>query len=436
MMTEKLRGARLEGPLFRIYAREQADTIRSRPTLREKPGPLNEHSRAYRGWRMVAVCFVVATLAWGFGFYGQGVYLTHLLALRGWSLSLVSGAVTGFYFVSAIMVAFVADWIARFGAPRVVAGGMVATGAAAAALGVVREPWQLYAVYLVMSLGWASTSLAAITTILGMWFSARRGLAVSLALTGASAGGILVVPALQALIEAKGFPTAMLVGGALLAFVGAPLALWLIESPGAVGQAGHAARPQAESKAALLRSFRFWSVAGAFAIVWVTQTAFLTHEINIFVPVVGAAGAAAAVAATTFAAVAGRLLLGAVVDRLDRRLATAVSVASQAGALVALVLWPEPAVFYGAAVLYGLSVGNVITLPALIVQQEFEPAAFGAVVALMTSVTQMFGAFGPALLGFGRDLAGGYGWPLACCALANLCAALGIVLLRPGRRPA
>ena len=156
-----------------------------------------EHSRAYRGWRMVAVCFAVATLAWGFGFYGQGVYLAHLLKLRGWSLSLVSGAVTGFYFVSAIMVAFVADWIARFGAPRVIAGGMIATGAAVAALGLVREVWQLYAVYLLMSLGWASTSLAAITTVLGMWFAARRGLAVSLALTGASAGGILVVPAVQ-----------------------------------------------------------------------------------------------------------------------------------------------------------------------------------------------------------------------------------------------
>ena len=191
----------------------------------------DEHSRAYRGWRMVAVCFAVATLAWGFGFYGQGVYLAHLIAVHGWSLSLVSGAVTGFYFVSALMVAFVADWIARFGAPRVIAGGMIATGAASATLGLLREPWQLYAVYLLMSLGWASTSLAAITSVIGMWFSARRGLAVSLALTGASAGGILVVPALQVLIEARGFTNAMLIGGALLACVGAPLALWLIEAP-------------------------------------------------------------------------------------------------------------------------------------------------------------------------------------------------------------
>ena len=392
-----------------------------------------EHSRAYRGWRMVAVCFAVATLAWGFGFYGQGVYLAHLIAVHGWSLSLVSGAVTGFYFVSALMVAFVADWIARFGAPRVIAGGMIATGAASATLGLLREPWQLYAVYLLMSLGWASTSLAAITSVIGMWFSARRGLAVSLALTGASAGGILVVPALQVLIEARGFTNAMLIGGALLACVGAPLALWLIESPATPPPP--AARPAAHGKAALLRSFRFWSIAGAFAIVWVTQTAFLTHEINIFSPALGATGAAAAVAATTFAAVAGRLVLGAVVDRLDKRLTTTLSVSSQAAALVALALWPEPAVIWATAVVYGLSVGNVITLPALIVQHEFEPHAFGATVALLTSVTQMFGAFGPALLGFGRDLAGGYSVPIICCSLLNVCAGAAVVLLKPGVRP-
>ena len=71
-----------------------------------------------------------------------------------------------------------------------------------------------------------------------------------------------------------------------------------------------------------------------------------------------------------------------------------------------------------------------------LVQQEFEPHAFGATVALLTSVTQMFGAFGPALLGFGRDLAGGYGAPIVCCALLNVCAGVAVVLLRPGARGA
>ena len=39
---------------------------------------IDESSRRYEGWRIVAVCFLVATFGWAFGFYGQSVYLAEL----------------------------------------------------------------------------------------------------------------------------------------------------------------------------------------------------------------------------------------------------------------------------------------------------------------------------------------------------------------------
>lgn len=396
---------------------------------------MQEDSRAYRGWRIVAACFVIATFAWGFGFYGQGVYLAQLHALKGWSLSLVSSAVTAFYFVSAVMVAFVSDWIRRIGASRAMALGLVATGASVALLGAVSEPWQLYAVFLLMSFGWATTSVGAITNVVGMWFASRRGLAISLALTGASAGGIVVVPALLALVASLGFERTMLLSGAVLIFCIAPLALFLIEAPPApvAGPARVANAGWTRTKA--LRSFSFWSLAGPFAVAQTTQVALLVHQISIFTPIVGPSGAGLAVSVTTLAAVAGRVLLGLVVDRLDQRLVTAVSIASQAAALAAIALSSSPAVVFVAAAVYGLSVGNLITLPSLIVQREFEPAAFGLIVALATSVNQMVYSFGPGLLGMARDAAGAYQVPLEACALANLAAAVAILALRPAGRP-
>ena len=35
---------------------------------------IDESSASYDGWRIVAVCFLVATFGWAFGFYGQSVY--------------------------------------------------------------------------------------------------------------------------------------------------------------------------------------------------------------------------------------------------------------------------------------------------------------------------------------------------------------------------
>ena len=67
----------------------------------------DETSARYEGWRIVVVCFLVATFGWGLGFYGQTVYLAELHRLHGWPASLISSATTFFYLFGAVIVAFV-----------------------------------------------------------------------------------------------------------------------------------------------------------------------------------------------------------------------------------------------------------------------------------------------------------------------------------------
>ena len=71
---------------------------------------------------------------------------------------------------------------------------MFAMAVAAISIGQVREPWQLYLANAVLAFGWAGTSLGIITNTLGLWFDRKRGMAISLALNGASFGGIVGVP--------------------------------------------------------------------------------------------------------------------------------------------------------------------------------------------------------------------------------------------------
>ncbi len=52
-----------------------------------------------------------------------------------------------------------------------------------------------------------------------------------------------------------------------------------------------------------------------------------------------------------------------------------------------------------ACALFGFSVGNLITLPALIVQREFDPPSFGVLVSLITAINQITYAFGPGVVG-------------------------------------
>src|SRR5262245_54163753 len=223
-----------------------------------------EASPQYTGWRVTLACFVLAMFCWGFGFYGHGIYLAELQRSTGWPASLISGATTTYYLFSALLVVFVNDAIGAFGLRTFVLFGIGCFGASIALLGVVRAPWQLFAVYLVMSFGWAAMSVGAITNIIGLWFERRRGLAISLALTGASASGIAIIPALVALIDARGFASAMmLASGAMLAIL-VPITLgWIREPPDVMpphGAARALAGAAGWTRPMALRSFRFWTV--------------------------------------------------------------------------------------------------------------------------------------------------------------------------------
>ena len=106
--------------------------------------------------------------------------------------------------------------------------GAFALAGSVAALPFVAEPWQLVAAYLVMAFAWATMSLGAINNILGLWFERKRGLAISLALNGASFGGVVIVPALVFLSGATSFATAMLAGAGLILALMLPVAFAIL----------------------------------------------------------------------------------------------------------------------------------------------------------------------------------------------------------------
>ena len=56
---------------------------------------------------------------------------------------------------------------------------------------------------------------------------------------------------------------------------------------------------------------------------------------------------------------------------------------SQAVALFCMTRTTDPALLLAACAAYGFSVGNIITLPSLIMQREFPPASFGMVLGLV-----------------------------------------------------
>lgn len=400
--------------------------------------PVDEASIRYRGWPVVGVCFLIATFAWAAGFYGQGVYLAELHRLHGWPTSMISTATTCYYLFSAIVVAFVSEAIRVLGPRRLLTLGILCMAAGTALVGQVTAPWQLYIVYTLIAFGWAGSSLAAINNTLGLWFDKKRGMAISLALNGASCGGVFGVPLLVGAIGKFGFP-ATSIGAALVMIVIAipAILIWVGQPPNRAVAAASAnvvpVQSAAQMRHAAFRSLPFWTITVPFSLILIAQVGFIVHLISFLDPIMGRERASIAVALMTAMAVTGRVLFGLVVDRMDQRIAACGSALSQAIALIILINTRSDMALFAASAIFGFSVGNMITLPSMIVQREFSPAAFGLVVSLVTAICQFSYAFGPGIVGLMRDAFGSYTVPFYACAALDIAAAV-IVLVR-ARQP-
>jgi MFS family permease len=385
----------------------------------------------YAGWRVVLACFLMALFLFGLALYGQGIYLVELQRLNGWSPALISGASTLSFLLSNILAAFTSEFLTRLGARRLVLLGIASLAGSIAMLASASTVWQLYAAFILMAGGWIGMGTVVTAALVSLWFVRRRGLAISLALTGASVGGVVVTPVLVSLVERFGFAAAMLTTAAITVAVLVPIALtWIGPQPQTkVGESGAPLRPRppsipaGTSRMQLMRSLAFWTIALPFALALVAQMGFIVHQIAMLEPKVGHTNAALAVSVMTFMAIAGRFGLGMFVDRLDPRLVTAVSLVSQAAALLAIRQTDAVPVILAASATFGFSVGNLITLPPLIIHREFSAGSFVVVMGLSTAISGTVGALGPGLIGIIRGWSSDYAVALLACIVLELVAA-------------
>jgi len=386
----------------------------------------------------------MATITWGLGFYGAGLYLAYLTGERGLPIGATSAAITGYFWFSALLIMTCGPWIDRVGPRLSVTVGALAMGAAVIAIAWSTRLWHFHVAMLAMSIGWTTMSSSAINAILAPWFDRKRGLALSIALTGASFGGIAVIPLLTAMIAAHGFRDGLTGAAAVLVAIVLAVA-WrcFVREPAVIGQhvdGDAAARPQGDDHeqaqapwrfARVLREPAFISNTVPFSIGLTVQVGFLTHQLSMLRPLIGAQSAAWAVGLTTVCAVAGRLLAGALMDRLERRALAALNFCLQMGGLLLLALATEPLMLYAGCAAAGLAVGNMITYPGLLIQREFPRAQFNRANRLAVGISQFIYACGATLMGAAREAAGDYRLPLLGCAALAAIAALVVWFGRP-----
>lgn len=159
---------------------------------------------AFFGWHVVAATFVLAVFGWGVGFYGPPIYLQMVVQRTGWSVALVSAAVTLHFLVGAVVVANLPRLYRLAGVAAVTTAGAVLLAIGVVGWSIASRPWNLFAAAVLSGAGWVAMGAAAVNAIIALWFVQRRPAALSMAYNGASVGGVVFSPLWVMLIAASG----------------------------------------------------------------------------------------------------------------------------------------------------------------------------------------------------------------------------------------
>jgi MFS family permease len=385
-------------------------------------------TRIFHGWWVVLAGFVCTMMAIGSTTYSFGLFVTPLSTEFGMSRA---NANTGFIL---LLLGF-AVWAPLVGRvlDRVSARAVMVTGAWLFALGLsliatASTPWLMgLAVFGPVALGTVACGALAANTVTSRWFLRHRGKAMGLLAVATSAGGFTMPPLIAFLMETFGWRTALMLQGAGLASVATMIVLLFVRDrpsdigvlPDGVSNEGERASQVStiaatESEAIwsfgrMLGSANFWLIACGAGILLGADQALLVSMIPYGTDAgLGLQQATLLVSCLTFSAILGKLAIGALADRVDKRWLFCAVAACNLAFLVVLTLQPDYAVLLVACCIIGLAIGGTYPLWMTLTADCFGSASFGVVMGSMNLVVMPFSIIAVRYIGVVFDQSGSY----------------------------
>jgi len=405
--------------------------------------------------RQVTLGAIALTLGLCYGvWYSYSVFLVALLREFGWSRSVLAGAFSIFTVVHGAANPIIGVLCDRVGPRRLVVVGGLGLGLTLSANGLIETPAQLYLSFgLLTALAVACAGWVPAVVLVQRQFMDRLAFSLGIVSSGIGAGMLLVVPLMQALIEALGWRAAFQVYGAICAGWIVP-ATWLlvrdapprapVATPAPAGPRRavrvHGANARELTLSGAARTWAFWLVIAAFFFGNICSQTLHVHQVAFLVDHgLEAMFAASVVGVVGIASIFGKTGGGWLADRFERELIFLAGITILVGSVGALA-WVGASPTKGGAFVFaamlGLGYSATASITPVMLSDRFRGPHFGLILGTGLMGSALGSAAGPWLAGRLFDVTGSYGLALgiaAACGVASGAAAWTLRVLRRRR---
>jgi MFS family permease len=283
----------------------------------------------------------------------------------------------------------------RFGARPVIIASALLFGLALLAISLVTGgQLELYAAFAIAGAAGAGVSPVTYARVVVHRFSAHRGLALGIALTGTGLGGILLPLLVQPLVIEQDWREAF----RALAMVAAAAGVFAGLVLGRGGGGGAAVAAEGDTLRSAARRSVFWRMTCAFALLGAVLSGVVAHLSAIWSELhVTAITVPAFQAAMGVATIVGRLCGGALMDRMPAQWVGAGAAVVGAAGLLLLGSGAEGALLWAAAIALGLCTGAESDVISYLTSRYFGLRNFSRIYAVQGSFFMVGFALGPLI---------------------------------------
>ncbi|MEP6735784.1 MAG: MFS transporter [Chryseolinea sp.] len=371
----------------------------------------------------------------GIMFYGLPFFYDFWVKDFGWSRATVTSGNAVAKMIIGPSFGFLAGWVIdRFGPRRLMLAGIIMGGIAVIGLSQMSSLWELYLFYMFNALGYMCGGPLPNQVLISRWFSTARGKAMGFAYLGIGVGGMLVPQIARWLNFEFGWHQAMMLLGIFMILIALPMVWFVKDNPEGYAQKSINDEPKTPFTS-ILKGWPFYllvigSMCSIGAVAGTSQNLKLFFSLDLKYTQEQAANVLSIVLG---ASIVGRLLMGYLADRIQKKYVMIIIYALVSISIPLLYYATTPGVIYVFAFIFGVALGGDYMIIPLMAAELFGVKVMGRVMGLVITVDGLAEALAPMLAARLRDESGSYANGFAALIILAIIGTIAVSLL-PSKR--